>query len=298
MDHRNVFKEAVLIQLATSCWVGTKTLQKGVVSNIGNSHWLRAKKLLVNPELLGAIKTVIHKSRQCIQRHSLPFPMPGLYLVPKDRIDEVDGELDYLKNEFFGKVNAFLCHYEVAREEAKIALGELFNESDYPMDIASKFRFDWRFLLLDIPDKASVLSPGIYEREKRKFEALMEETRELSIVALREEFGQIVQHLVERLTGNGDGPKTMRSDMTRKLNDFLADFGDKNLFEDQKLSELVEQAKEIVNGVDTPYALTYNEPLRQRFTTEMTHLKDSIDAAIEELPRRRIRFADPELVAA
>ena len=46
-----------------------------------------------------------------------------------------------------------------------------------------------------------LLSPEIYEREKQKFVSLMEETRELAMGALREEFGEIVKELTQKLTG-------------------------------------------------------------------------------------------------
>ncbi len=39
---------------------------------------------------------------------------------------------------------------------------------------------------MDVPGKSGILSPELYEREKEKFHTLMEETRELATVALRE----------------------------------------------------------------------------------------------------------------
>lgn len=305
MDYETIFRQAVLLQLRTSCWSGSKTLQQGVLENVGNSQWLKGKKMLINPELLGSIKTTIHKARQVIQRNALPFPLTGLSLVPKDAIEDVDAELDYFRDEFWVKVDVFMDHYEGARDEARMALGDLFNETDYPMDIRNKFRFDWRFLLLDVPDKASILSPEIYAREKQKFADLMEETRQMSVMALREEFGSIVTHLVDKLNPSEDGkPKTFRSDMTRKLNDFLLSFGDKNIFNDDRLAELVNEAQNVLNGMDTPYALSYNEVLRQRVAQDMGRLKQEIDVAIQDLPKRKIQVDvethcfDEEKVAA
>lgn len=48
-------------------------------------------------------------------------------------------------------------------------LGHLFRDTDYPVNIRDKFRFEWRYVILDIPNEASVLPPEIYEREKEKF---------------------------------------------------------------------------------------------------------------------------------
>jgi len=299
MKDSNIFKKACLIQLATSCWVGAKMLQPGIMEKIGDSEWLKGRKLLINPELLGPIKTTIQKARQLLMKHALPFPLPGLFLVPKENIADVDGQLALIQQEFASKAESFSSFYEEAREEAKIVLGTLFSETDYPVNIRTKFRFDWRFLLLDVPGKASILTPEIYEREKEKFQALMEEARELSVIALREEFQEVVAHMVERLNGNGTGkPKTIKSNMVNRINEFLDSFGDRNLFNDEQLSELVTQARTSIAGVQNTYALNYNEVLRKRFSSEMSNLKTSIDLAIEDMPRRRIRMNEAEALAA
>ena len=288
MQKTDIFRQAALLQLNTSCWVGSKALKRTQLESISDSGWLKGKKLLINPELLGAIRTTIHKARQCIARFALPFPLAGMNLVPKDVIEDLDAHLSQIKEEYWAKVDAFVAQYAFAREEAKIALCELFNESDYPVDIMNKFRFQWRFLLLDVPDKASVLTPDILRRERRKFEELMHETRELSIAALREEFGEIVSHLVDRLSGDDGKQKAFRSNMVNRINEFLDSFGDKNLFGDETLAALVDQARSIVKDMGSGYAIQYNELHRQRIASEMSRLKQGIDAAIEELPRRRV----------
>ena len=45
----------------------------------------------------------------------------------------------------------------------------------------------------------------LYEEESKKFKNLMEETKRMGIVALREGFGKIVNNLVETLSGKLDG---------------------------------------------------------------------------------------------
>ena len=295
MSYGNIFQQAALIQLSASCWIGSKSLHQGMLKDIGNAQWLRGKKLLINPELLGTIKTSIHKARQMITRHALPFPLTGLYLVPKESIDQVDAMLEQVQDEYWARVNIFLAHFEDARNEARMALGELFNEADYPTDIRSKFRFDWRFLLLDVPHKASVLSPEVYEREKQKFQALMEEARDLAMAALREEFADIVHHLVERVSAPEDGrPRTIRSSMLNRMHEFLHSFEDKNLFHDDKLNALVIQARTVLGDIGQGgFSLNYNDILRQRVQSDMQQLKQAVDAAVEEIPRRKIRLNEP-----
>ena len=147
MDYEQIFKKACLMQLSTSVWMGSRMLEHSVMERVGsNADWLRGRKFLINPELLGPIHTSAHQARNLVQKHSLPFPITGIYLVPKDSLSIVDERLQDYKARFWTKVAEFETMYEPAREEAKKVLGELFNESDYPADISGKFKFEWRYL--------------------------------------------------------------------------------------------------------------------------------------------------------
>ena len=291
MDHKDIFQKACLIQLSTSHWQGSRMLEQGVMERFGqNSEWLRGRKYLINPELLGPIRTAVHQARNTVLKFSLPFPITAIYLVPKESLSIVDERLQAYRNRFWDKVEDFATVYDEAREEARVNLGDLFNEADYPTSIRNKFKFDWRFLMLTVPSKSKLLPPELYEREKAKFESLMEETRELAMTALREEFSQVLQFMIERLSMNGGKPKTIKGSMFNKLHEFLEDFSTRNLFEDEKLQELADQARNVISGI-SPYGLSYNTSLRDEIRSQMNSLKETLDASIEEMPRRKIRLA-------
>jgi len=290
-DYQNVFKKACLIQLSTSVWMGSKMLDQTLMTKVSqNSEWLRGRKFLINPELLGPLHTSTHQARNLVQQYSLPFPITSLYLIPKESLSFVDERLNYQKTLFQQKAEAFIGTYELAIAEAKRNLGPLFNGADYPVDITTKFKFEWRFLTLDIPGRGSVLSPEVYEREKVKFLDMMEEARTMSAVALREEFAEIVNSLVERLNSSNGQPKTIKSSMFNKLHEFIGELTTKNIFDDDKLMELGNIARDTISGI-SPYGLSYNQDAKDRIKTAMTTLRESIMDSIEDLPKRKIRLA-------
>ena len=255
-DYQNVFQKACLIQLSTSVWMGSKMLDQTLMTKVSqNSEWLRGRKFLINPELLGPLHTSTHQARNLVQQYSLPFPITSLYLIPKESLAFVDERLNYQKTLFQQKAEAFIGTYELAIAEAKRNLGSLFNGADYPVDITTKFKFEWRFLTLDIPGRGSVLSPEVYEREKVKFLDMMEEARSMSAVALREEFAEIVNSLVERLNSSNGQPKTIKSSMFNKLHEFIGELTTKNIFDDEKLMELGNIARDTISGI-SPYGLS------------------------------------------
>jgi len=294
-ENSDVFKKACLLQLSTSMWQCTRVVHQSILQEkMGQDiEWLKGRKYLINPELLGPVNTAIHQARNAVLKFALPFPITSIYLIPKDSLSLIDEQLSLYKTRFWDRVDEFEALYEVAREEARDVLKDLFNETDYPMDIRSKFKFVWRFLTLQVPDKAGILSPELYEREKRKFQELMDETRELAVSALREEFGDIVNTLVEKL-GDAHTPKMLSSGMFNKMHQFIDDLGSRNIFQDEALMELTHQAKAVISGTNA-YSMKHSGQLRKQIHHSMAAVKAAIDHAIEDMPRRKLRI---EAIAA
>ena len=297
-DYKDIFKKACLLQLSTSVWQCSRVLNQEVLAEktgreIQDMSWLRGRKYLINTELLGPVKTAVQQAGNMIRKASLPFPLTGIYMIPKDSLNHVDERLQGFQTRFWSKVDDFEALYEVAREEARGILKDLFDESEYPERIRGKFNFEWRYLTLGIPGRTSILTPAIYEREREKFQKLMDETRELAVTALREEFSGIITHLVERLDSGSNGKgKTISHSMFNKLNKFMDDLGNKNLFGDAQLSELADEARDIIRGVN-PSGIKYSESIRERVHNDMINIKTIIDASIEDMPRRKLRLEPP-----
>ena len=290
-DYTDIFQKACLIQLSTSVWQGCCKLDESVLKRIGeNSEWLKGSKDLVNQDLLSPIRKCAGQARTAILKYSVPFPINSVYLISKEALTNIDEKLQDYKGQFLEKVQDFELLFEIAKEEAMGYLGDLYNEADYPIDVTRKFRFEWRFLTLDVPGKSTVLPPEIYEREKEKFQSMMDETRELAISALREEFAKTVNGLTEKLNKDSTQPRVIKSSMFNKMREFLDGFGTRNIFEDEVLVELSQQAKALIEGV-SPDGIKKNDIMLQKIKNEMNELKFAIDSAIEDMPRRKIRMA-------
>ncbi len=78
--------------------------------------------------------------------------------------------------------------------------------------------------------------------------------------------------------------------MFNKMREFLDDFGPRNIFEDNVLVELSQQARALIEGI-SPDGIKHNDIMLQRIKNEMNELKSAIDDAIEDMPRRKIRMA-------
>ena len=285
----NIFEMGCLIQLSTSIWGARRKIKTGQITDMaGANEWLSTHKKLIDPCALKPIQKVANAARGYLSGMSLPFPINGMVFVPKEMISKVDAELDRYKSEFNSKIEDFVSRYDELREVAVVYLGDLFNETDYPVDIRSKFSFAWRFIVLDVPNgNSGVLSPEVYEREKTKFIQTMEEARELAIVSLREEFSSMIKRVTERFTnGHGTKSKIFKNGTINNFYEFFETFRERNIFRDTELAELVDQAEAILGG-KTAETIRSNDQLKDHIREGMVEMEKSMENILSR-PRRRI----------
>lgn len=288
----NMFREAALLQLTATCWQLDKKLPQSMLADVGNVDFLRGRKLLLAPDSTALIKQHIGKARNYLRKISLPFPIKGCVLVPKKLIPEIQEHLKEIKWHYNSAVEDFLYWYPQTVKDAKDSLGELFDECDYPTQemIKNKFRFQWRYITIG-PSVSRVLPPSIYKEEVKKFQELMEQARSEAITALREEFVDLVTNIADKLQNHDGGkPRRLRDAAVENLKQFLDNFSSRNIFDDAQLSELVEQCRGIITNTNAN-AIRGNTQVRQELHQQMAKLLTGIDASLEDLPRRRLRFA-------
>ena len=288
----NMFREAALLQLTATCWQLDKKLPQSMLADVGNVDFLRGRKLLLAPDSTALIKQHIGKARNYLRKISLPFPIKGCVLVPKKLIPEIQEYLKEIEWHYNSAVEDFLYWYPQTIKDAKDSLGELFDECDYPTQetIKNKFSFQWRYITIG-PSVSRVLPPSIYKEEVKKFRELMEQARSEAITALREEFVELVTNIADKLQNHDDGrPRRLRDAAVENLKQFLDNFSSRNIFEDAQLSELVEQCRGIISNTNAN-AIRGNTHVREEVHLQMEKILAGIDASLEDLPRRRLRFA-------
>lgn len=288
----NMFREAALLQLTATCWQLDKKLPQSMLADVGNVDFLRGRKLLLAPDSTALIKQHIGKARSYLRKISLPFPIKGCVLVPKKLIPEIQEHLKEIEWHYNSAVEDFLYWYPQTVKDAKESLGELFDECDYPTQeaVKNKFRFQWRYITIG-PSVSRVLPPSIYKEEVKKFRELMEQARREAITALREEFVDLVTNIADKLQNHDDGrPRRLRDAAVENLKQFLDNFSSRNIFEDEQLSELVEQCRGIITNTNAN-AIRGNTQVREEVHLQMEKILAGIDASLEDLPRRRLRFA-------
>jgi hypothetical protein len=249
-----------------------------------------AKKILDNRHPAFKVVTAIKgKIASAWKSMSLPFPEPGVRLIRRDKIEEFMSLMEEYRAELAGAVVDLDRHYGELKSVACDRLGRLFNPSDYPETLIGLFNVSWDFPSVEPPDYLKELNPALYEAERARVAARFDEAVQMAEQAFLDEFGKLVSHLTERISGVGeDGkPKVFRDSAVGNLGEFFERFKSLNVRSNDQLDELVSQAQQAVRGVGAR-DLRANNDLRKRVATQLSGVQSALDGLMVDRPRRKI----------
>jgi len=278
-------------------WMGTrKTLTPGQTARAAESFDAEGRFLSAAKKLLDtkhpAFRSVT-AARGQIESYwrgvSLPFPEPGVRLVRQDYLDQFALRMADFRAELDDAVANLDRHFGELRAAAAGRLGSLYCEADYPDSLTGLFAVAWEFPNVEAPAYLLQLNAALYDEERARVAARFEEAVQLAEQAFLDEFGRLVAHLCERVSGAGDGggPKVFRDSAVDNLADFFDRFRTLNVRSNDQLDALVAEAQRAVRGVD-PQQLRDSEALRRRVASRLTDVRSALDGLLVDRPRRRI----------
>jgi hypothetical protein len=258
--------------------------------NAEGQYLSAAKKLLdTQHPAFKAVTAVRNRIVAHWRDSSLPYPEPGIRLIRQDTIENFDARMNHMRDELAEAVQALDRQYDELRSAASGRLGELYNPADYPPSLAGLFTVEWDFPSVEPPSYLLELNPALYEQEKQRMAQRFEQAVDMAELAFVEEFGKLVGHVTERLSGvNDDGcPKTFRDSAITNLREFFERFRTLNIHSSKELDELVDTAQRAL-GNTVPQKLREDGSLRQRIATQFSAVGSSLEGMMVDRPRRRV----------
>jgi hypothetical protein len=248
------------------------------------------KKLLdTRHSAFRAVTAIRGKIASAWKSMSLPFPEPGVRLIRRDRIEEFVGLMEEYRDELAAAVADLDRHFGEMKQAAAVRLGRLFNPADYPETLVGLFDVVWDFPSVEPPEYLMELNPALYEAERARVAARFEEAVQMAERAFLEEFGRLVSHLTERISGAGDEgkPRVFRDSAVGNLTEFFEKFRTLSVRSNDQLDALVSRAQQAVRGVGAQ-DLRDSRDLRQRVAADLAVIRSSLDGMMVDRPRRRI----------
>ena len=278
-------------------WLGVrKSLSSSQKDQAADSFGAEGKYLSAGKKLLDtshpAFKAVTAVRSQAVaywKGISLPFPEPGIRLIPQGSIDEFNERMSSFRDDLDEAVLELNEHYGELRQAARERLGDLFDSSDYPTTLVGMFAIEHDFPSVEPPPYLRQLSPELYQQECQRVQSRFDEAVQLAEQAFIEELARLVDHLSERLSGSADGkPKVFRDSAVTNMAEFFERFRSLNVRSNEQLDELVGNAQRVVSGVE-PQDLRDSQALRQTLSTQMAAVQAGLDQLLVDRPRRNIQ---------
>ena len=280
----DILKKGCLVHLCCSIWGGRIKLPQQAIHVAADPAFVNATKHLLDRDCLRPITQIRNKAKGYIYAKTLPFAIPGMLFIPKEMISEVDSQLKIFEAEINDAVDTFVLQYDTYKAEAMGKLNGLYNPLDYPDDIRTHFSFAWKFLVLDAPSRSHLLSPEIYENEKRKFQETIDDFRVTATNALRTKFADMVNRVVERLSGE---KKVFKDTLISNIDTFLNDFDQLNINSDVELSGLTKQCRDIIRGANVD-AIRTDDMLRSKTASDMSTVQGALNSMMRDRPVRKL----------
>ena len=221
--------------------------------------------------------------------NSLAFPEEtGVRLIKQDRISEFDSAFRRYRSELNDAVRQLDVHFSDLKEAARLRLGALYDDSDYPTSLEGEIEMNWEFPNLEVPSYLRQLNPAVYAEQSRKVTERFERSVEIAEQAFIEQLDGLVNHLAERISSSEDGrPKIFRDSAVQNFKEFFDRFRSLNVSSNEQLDELVARCEQMVSGVQ-PQQLRDNESLRRSLATNLSTVQSSLDQMLVDRPRRNI----------
>jgi len=219
---------------------------------------------------------------------TLPFPEAGIRHLPQNSLGLFATTMQTYSERLQETARELASQYDTMKSEAERRLGTLFNASDYLTTLDGLFDLEVTYPAIEPPAYLVSLHPDVFQQEQARVRERFESAVELAEQAFATELQRLTAHLAERLTGLHDGqPKVFRDSAVENLREFFERFRRLNIRSSPELDELVQQAQQVIEGVQ-PQTLRDSNRLRQMVARDFEQIQASVGEMLVDRPRRNI----------
>ena len=149
MSRFNIDTCAMLVEFTAPMWTARK-LDKGATDEVVHNKRAAAKDaarvnkhLLAGRNELEVIQQHVNAARTYVYESTLPWSDSGIRLLPTKNFMAFNQRMTQFEQEFVDMVNVFVQVYPSLITAQAMALGDMFNRSEYPSadEVAHKFSF-------------------------------------------------------------------------------------------------------------------------------------------------------------
>jgi len=282
----SIKEKAMLASVSIGVWTASK-YDKKATQDVMDIHGAidagRFSKHLISKSHLDEIQSLVSEARKFHAENTLPWGKKER-LLPSDNYMKYTSKMSYFRSEFDRLKQDFIHNYKYMITEARASLGSLYNENDYPSDIADKFYFNVQIWpVQDENDFRVALSDSEVERIKK---SVSKEIEERTVAANRNIYARIASHLQrmkERLGNENGRLHDTVMEYAKELSEMLPRM---NVTQDPEIDRICQQLGELYMDTDV---IRKNPDLRRdaadkanRILQDMESILGPVDQIIKE----------------
>jgi hypothetical protein len=230
MTRYNIDTCSLLVEFNASVWTARK-LDKGATDEVVANKRAAAKDAArVNKHLLAGrkeledIQSMVGHIRTYVYENTLPWSDTGIRLLPTIRFMEFNDRMGKFEQEFNDQVNAFVQIYPSLITAQAMALGDMFNRSEYPSAGEMAHKFSFRLNYMPVPKAGDFrvdVGNEAQEELQKRLAKLADERIESAMKDARERLKTHLDRMMERLKIEEVNGKVSKS----RIHDSLIDGG-------------------------------------------------------------------------
>jgi hypothetical protein len=255
MNTTSLSERAMLASLNIRRWQAALT-DKKITAEIATTHAVsekragRYRKNAIDVEAL-SFKAVVSAASELRNQHyfyTLPWSQDGARILTTTMFGQYSADMRTLRGAFGRVVEAFVADYPRLKQAAKRELNGMYNEADYPTNIAAKFGVD--VVIMPLPDsqdfRASLSDDTVADIKKDIQTELQKSTQ----LAMREPYERLYTHISRIVMRLSDKEGVFRDTLITGLADLCAILPGLNLTGDPQLDDLRKRAERMIANLD------------------------------------------------
>ena len=230
MSRYNIDTCALLVEFTSSVWTARK-LDKNATDEVVHNKRAAAKDaarvnkhLLAGRNELDLVQQHVTAARNYVYENTLPWSDSGIRLLPTEKFTEFNDRMGKFEEDFVNIVNTFITVYPSLITAQAMALGDMFNRSEYPTPEAIVHKFSFRVNYMPVPQAGDIRVDVGNEAQKylqEKLSKLADERVEAAMSDARDRLKSHLDRMLERVKVEGVNGKVVRS----RIHDSLVEGG-------------------------------------------------------------------------
>jgi hypothetical protein len=268
------------ISVPTMRKMDKKATRQVIASNNAQTGSANVSKKLIKATSHEGMVKLVASIRAFHRDSTVPWGDLGDRLVSNENLIDYKNNMAQLEDEFWDLARQILDDYPQAVAQAQLALGDMFNEDDYPSVERLRRKFKFSLVFEAVPDVGD-FRVDIGNQAAAEMREQYKQVLEDRISAVRQDLAERLLEPLQRMSrgldyGEGEKPTGFRDTLVDNVLAIVDLMRTCNLGNDPRITGIQKQLRQTLTGV-TPDGLRRDPHMRAK-------TKRDVDSIIDSLP--------------